>query len=172
MLAAVSALTACGGELTAELQPAETAQIRLVQDVDALFADLEARRGRPLLVNLWAMWCSPCVAELPDLAVAHARLRESGGEVVGIAMDLSAPGQTLAAVRERLPGFLREHGVHYPVLLYVEGDPIPVIQRFELANGALPITIAVDAEGRIVGVHDGKASPAELEELSRLAAGG
>ena len=48
---------------------------------------LSSLRGQPVLVNLWASWCVPCVSELPQLAALHQRLSPRGLKVVGVSID-------------------------------------------------------------------------------------
>lgn len=141
-----------------------------VVDAEGIVAAIEARKGRPLLVNYWARWCSPCVAELPDLVNVHHALQEHGGEVLGFAMDLWAPGYELEESRAALPGFVAARGIDFPVFLYESTDPIPVLERLEIP-GDLPVTVAIDRAGRVVRVHSGKATPEELSELAALARG-
>ena len=63
--------------------------------------------GRPVLINLWASWCGPCVTEMPALQAFAASQGENGVQVVGIALD------DPAAVR----AFVARTGVTYPILV-------------------------------------------------------
>ena len=64
--------------------------------------DLAAFRGKPLLVNLWASWCAPCVKELPTLDRLAAE-RDGELQVVAVSQDM-APHSSVEA-------FLKEHGI-------------------------------------------------------------
>ena len=46
-------------------------------------------RGKYVLIDFWATWCAPCVAELPRLQAAYARYHEAGFEIVGVSLDES-----------------------------------------------------------------------------------
>lgn len=78
-----------------------------VKDAAGKALSLPSLKGAPVLVNLWATWCGPCVKELPDLA----RLAGSGRiRVVTISQDMGDPAKASAFIAAkgggRLPGWL------------------------------------------------------------------
>lgn len=162
LFAAVAAAAAgCGAPRArgAEIAAADVAGIR---------GALAAREGRPLLVNFWAMWCAPCVQELPDLTAVAEEFRARGGEVVLVSLDLCRRGATLDATLEKLPEFLRQRSIALPVLVLRDGDPLPLNDSFDLP-GAIPVTLAFDRAGREVARHEGSASRAEFAALAAAA---
>lgn len=108
---------------------------------------LDRYRGRPLVLNIWATWCAPCVAELSSLE----RLAES---LTGTGIELLAVSPEPAA---RVRSFLRRYGYALPVA--VEDQRMP--ESFGLR--ALPTTYVLDGRGRIVLVHRGAAEWDRLE---------
>lgn len=117
-------------------------------------------RGRPALINLWATWCPPCVAEMPALDRTAAALAEEGFAVLPLSSDRGGAAQVQA--------FYTRTGVaNLPVLL----DPRGAAARALGARG-LPTTIIVDRAGQEVARLEGEAtwdSPAMLDRLRRLA---
>jgi hypothetical protein len=97
-------------------------------------------------------------------------MRAAGGEVLGITMDLWAPGYELEGSLRALPAFLRERGVDFPILFYGSTDPAPITVDLDLP-GDLPFTLAIDRTGRVVRLHEGAATAGEFAELARLAIG-
>src|ERR1051325_5750088 len=53
---------------------------------------LTRARGQALLLNFWAIWCGPCVEELPELDQVHRAFLAKGGRVLGISYELMVPG--------------------------------------------------------------------------------
>ena len=97
--------------------------------------------GKVAVVNFWASWCAPCRKELPILDALHAELSGRGFTVLGVGLDRE-PARAKALL-ERVP-------VGFPVLL----DPdASLAGHFGVA--AMPTTVLVAADGRVVEVHSG-----------------
>ncbi len=146
-----------------EPYPGDAPQVSTV-DLDGLRQALAAYRGRPLLVNFWAMGCVPSVQDLPALHAARAAVVAGGGDVVGVAMDLTAEGHSREQVEAALPEFLSKRGLDLSVLLYTGGDLRAVAEAFDL-SGSLPSTLAINAAGEVVAVHAGQATAEQFAAL-------
>lgn len=114
--------------------------------------------GRPVLINLWASWCGPCIKEMPELDRYAASQGATGTQVVGIALD---DADAVQAFLQRVP-------VRYPILLEQAG---PRDAGVQLGNpkGVLPYTALVSAQGRLLKQKIGPFEPGELEEWVRSA---
>lgn len=121
------------------------------------FTDLQGRhslkefRGKHVLINMWATWCAPCVAELPALA----RLKAAAPGITVLAVDLTGRKETPAMAA----AFLREHKAS-SLGSFVDTDRV-FMKRFMAV--VMPTTILVDPEGRVIARAEG---PAEWSDAA------
>jgi thiol-disulfide isomerase/thioredoxin len=112
-------------------------------------------RGQPLLVNFWATWCPPCIKELPEFdrfASSHAKQLR----VVGLAIDSLGPVQE----------FLKKQPVGFAIgLASFAGTELA--RSLGNSAGALPFTVLLDAQGKLVERKLGETQYAELEAWAR-----
>jgi cytochrome c biogenesis protein CcmG, thiol:disulfide interchange protein DsbE len=134
--------------------PAESFEYRLVGDDSE--HSLEQHRGQVVLLNLWATWCAPCLAEMPDLSRLQEHYGEQGLVVIKLSNEL---GSALRSFAEREP--------LAAATAYVE-NPSRVPQPFRRGFRVLPTTYVLDRDGIIrefyVGgrsfeFHEGKVKP-------------
>ena len=102
---------------------------------------LSAYRGRVVLLDLWATWCTGCKVEIPWFIEFDRKYRNKGLTTIGAAMD--EEGWT--TVRP----YLAEHSISYPIVL---GYPT-LMQPYRVT--ALPVTMLIDKRGNIADVHAG-----------------
>lgn len=123
------------------------------QDLATLLA------GRPALLNFWASWCGPCLAEMPALSAFAAQQGANGVQVVGIALD----------DRDAVAEFLRRRPVGYPILLETPGAGDASVRLGDV-RGVLPYSVLVGADGHVLKRHAGALSPGDLERWAAEAA--
>jgi thiol-disulfide isomerase/thioredoxin len=103
--------------------------------------------GKPVVVNLFASWCAPCIEEMPDFEKVHQDLGEEV-TITGLAVR-NPPDDALAIVEQT--------GVTYPTFAD-EADQASGL--FTVVN--MPTTIFLDGDGTVVDVHTGELSESEL----------
>lgn len=103
--------------------------------------------ARPYVINLWASWCVPCQREAPRLAAAAAA---ANGQVDFLGIDT-------ADDRDSALDFLHHFGISYPQLADPNSDTL-----HRLPAPGIPVTVAIDATGRIVYRRIGEISAAQL----------
>ena len=154
MLCAGLAVATPGCNFSGPPQTGDIAPEFVLQSIAGATRKLSNYRGKVVLVNLWATWCPPCVAELPILERLAADYADKGLVVLAVAGD-----EDIQAVRD----FLAKSPVKLEVLL----DPNGAIgTRYGITG--YPETFFVDRQGRlrdkIIGPlpHEGREADAQL----------
>jgi thiol-disulfide isomerase/thioredoxin len=118
---------------------------------------MESFRGRPLLINFWATWCTPCVEELPLINSFYRQNKVKGWQVLALAVDRLAPVQS----------FLQKLPLDFPVGM--AGASGTELGR-GLGNlaGGLPFSVVLNGDGLVVQRKLGRLTPDDLENWLRL----
>jgi len=99
------------------------------------------------MVNVWATWCPPCVAEMPDLAVIAHERAGTGFQILGIVTDTATLTQKDANAIYKAVQLCEQLGIEYPCLV-----PDTVLQEGLIHQlVGVPTTWFVDANGNILG---------------------
>ena len=102
---------------------------------DGKKVDLSSYRGKPLLIDLWATWCGPCLLSMPALNRIYVDARNKGLTVVTFDQDIAADDAT---------EYLARHG--YSWTNYHDTDK-KVMRAFK--DESIPLTVLIDAQGKI-----------------------
>jgi thiol-disulfide isomerase/thioredoxin len=123
---------------------------------------IESEKGHVVVVNFWATWCSPCVAEFPALIKLYNDHRAAGLELITVSADQR--GDISAKV---LP-FLKSHKAYSTNFLMHAKDPEDAINAFDRSwQGDLPRTFIYDKKGHLAKTLAGEQTFAELEAAVR-----
>jgi thiol-disulfide isomerase/thioredoxin len=124
-----------------------------LKSIDGPRVRLKDYRGKIVLVNFWATWCGPCIAEVPLLAKEEENYRSRG--VIFIAASVDD-----AKTRTQVQAFVSRNRVHLIVCLGANSDDLD-----RLGMGlAVPATAFLDQQGRIVFRITGPMREGELRE--------
>ena len=102
-------------------------------------------KGKVLLVNFWAPWCSPCVEEMPELSALQGENAGKNLQVIGIGIDSPA----------NIAQFAGKFKIAYP--LYVAGmSGTDLSRQFGNTAGGLPYTVLIGADGQVKKTYLGR----------------
>lgn len=124
-----------GGDTPGRVEIGAPAPSYRTTSLDGDSVSLDAQRGKVVLLNVWATWCHPCRAEIPELQAIHDRYQARGLELVGVSVD--ADGSD-----DNIRGFMQEFRMTYPVWR----DPGERVSTQFLVLG-VPATFLIDREG-------------------------
>ena len=120
--------------------------------VDGKEVDLAKMRGKVVLIDFWATWCGPCVAELPNVLKAYEKLHDKGFEIVGISLDQD---------QAKLESFVKEKGMKWSQYFDGKGWQNDISSRFGIQS--IPAMWLVDKKGMLVS-NDVRGKLEELVE--------
>lgn len=123
-----------------------------IEAFDGSMVSLADYAGQPLLVNFWASWCAPCIAEMPDLEEVHQLTADQLGFV----------GINTQDTPDKAAELVEQTGVTYDLVRDPTGE---FSQAFSVFG--MPSTFFVDADGNIVGRHTGLLTKDSLLEALR-----
>jgi thiol-disulfide isomerase/thioredoxin len=126
-----------------------------VTTLDGKTFDLAAQRGKWVIVNFWATWCSPCIKEMPDISAFVARRTDVAA--IGLAYEDTD--------RAEVDAFAKAHPVAYPL---AQIDVYKPPEAFGAPRG-LPTTYLIAPDGSIAKKFTGPVTAADLEKA--IAAG-
>lgn len=129
------------------------------ESTDGTRVSLTDYRGQVVVLNLWAIWCGPCIGEIPELVELQRRIEPHGATVIGLAADSGSAEQVLGFWRRRL-----DLETSYPLWM-------ATMEQANAHFGAtmVPLTLLIDREGvirdRLLGAHDAEALMERIQPL-------
>ncbi len=114
-------------------------------------------KSKVVIVNFWATWCLPCVAEIRDLIALQDKYRDEL-VIIGVSEDEGSP--------EAVKRFAEERKINYPIVMAT-----PELEKIFPGVIALPTTFVLDREGRLAQRHVGLLNAKQTEGTTRALAG-
>ena len=106
---------------------------------DGTLVKLSSLRGKYVLVDFWASWCGPCLAEAPNVKAIYEDYKDKGFEVYGVSLDTN---------KEAWEKAIQQHGLHWIHVSSLKGNDA-VTREYNVSG--IPCTYLLDKEGRIIG---------------------
>ena len=104
-------------------------------DIDGNPISLEQYRGKVVLLDFWAVWCGPCIAEMPNVKAVYNSYKNEGFDIIGISLDTD---------EDRLRDYLKENDIPWRQVFSGEGWKSPVAQQYGIRAIPAPWLIAKD----------------------------
>ena len=119
------------------------AEIKMIDGTSFKMAD---KKGKVVLINLWATWCGPCREEMPELVAMHDKYKDKGFEVIGLDSD---DAETVEMIQD----FAKEMNLNYP-LGYADADLFTQFVKLSGLQG-IPQSVLVNRDGKMTGIFTG-----------------
>ncbi len=141
-----------------------------LEDLSGKKVSLANFKGKALLINFWATWCTPCKLETPWLVELRNQYAPKGFEILGISAEADelAPDDKSGWAKDKaeIAKFVQQEHMPYPVL--INGDSIShEYGGFE----AMPTSFWVDRSGKVIAAQMGITSKDDMEANIRKALG-
>lgn len=121
-----------------------------LQDIDGNIIYLSNYQGKVVVLNFWATWCGPCVAEIPDFVEVYNQYKNRDVQFIGVSLD-----SDMNALKQ----FVSENKMNYPVL--IDDNNVSTIWNIEY----IPTTYILDRNGNILTSRVGQMAKSDLINL-------
>ena len=142
-------IAAEAGKLTGMARRLESVGQEITIDakqLDGQPLDWASYRGKVVLLDYWATWCGPCIAELPNIRKLYDVYHDRGFDVIGISVDDN---------RDDLKAFVEKNQIPWTVTFY-EGEDSPGLSQplaIQFGVSTVPVALLVDQEGRLIALE-------------------
>ena len=143
--AAIFLLLACATQASANSNDYE------LRDMDGNTHRVSDHRGKWLVINFWATWCAPCIAEMPELEKFYQHNKDRA-QVWGVTFEDTD--------KARILDFVEKLGVSYPILGYGQ-DPLTGFGHVTV----LPTTFIIDRDGKFLHRFEGPISAPDIDRV-------
>jgi thiol-disulfide isomerase/thioredoxin len=116
-----------------------------IKNLDGTTSKLQDKKGKVVLVNLWATWCGPCIGEMPHIVEMQEKFKDKGFEVIGL--------DTSDESKEEIETFAAKQKLNYQ-LGWADGALMGEFVKLSRLNG-IPQSVLINREGQLTGVFAG-----------------
>ena len=114
-----------------------------MQDQHGKTVEFEELKGKVIFLNIWASWCAPCIAEMPNIQSLYEKIHSDEIAFVMLSVDQEDKG--------KVKKFIDRKGFSFPV--YLPADPLPEV----FSTGSIATTFIISPKGEIVHTQKGMA---------------
>ncbi len=135
-------------------KPAPTFALPSIEDGQI---NLDDYKGKLVLLNFWASWCPPCRAEIPGFIKVQKKYNEYVGKpftFIGVAIE----------DKKSASDFAKDFNINYPIAYGLENS-LEVAGAYGDPDGALPYSVLISADQKILSIHAGFLSEDKLIEM-------
>jgi cytochrome c biogenesis protein CcmG/thiol:disulfide interchange protein DsbE len=143
---------------TAAGQTSITAPNFILENADGQKVSLADYRGKVIILNFWATWCSPCRAEIPDFIELQDQYGSKGLQILGVSVDQEG--------WKVVKPFITQNNINYPIFMTTE-DAYKAYQGLipPQEQGAIPFTFIIGKDGTVHRHLIGSADKAAFEGM-------
>ncbi len=128
--------------------------------LDGREVDLKKLRGKVVLIDFWATWCGPCIAEMPNIKQVYADYHEKGFEIVSVSLDAEKD-------RQKFIDLVTAEGATWPQRFEGKGWKDPLVATYTISG--IPAMFLLDQQGMLVSTNArGEALGREVKRLLKL----
>jgi peroxiredoxin len=113
--------------------------------LDGVRHSLADWKGKVVILNFWAAWCTPCLYEIRDFVAYQEQYKARGLQIIGLGLD----------DEKKLRNVQRTLEINYPVLVADPVDNSGLMKLWGNSSGVLPYTVVIDRDGRVTYAHRG-----------------
>jgi peroxiredoxin len=122
--------------------------------LDGTMHSLADWKGKIVILNFWATWCSPCLSEIRDFVAWQDQYKTRGLQIVGVGLD----------EEKKLRNVQRTLEINYPVLIAEPKKSGTLMESWGNRTGIVPFSVVIDRNGRVIYTHHGQIERDFLDE--------